>query len=852
MIWFTLALFVISFVVTALLTPKPEFENARADTLNPDNFPRATENAPIPLVLGKVLMKAPNTLWYGDLLTAPITKKVKTGLFSSTRVTTGHQYFIGLNLGLALGPSVGLREVFIDDKSVWTGTTHPTIPTNIMITALDAFGGYENGGGWQSSGLFYPGSFNQTPNAFMEDSVGIGNVPAYNGTAHIIFQAFMSQDTIDSAPGLSGLLLAILTNFSGGSAPIASKNGAYIGESASLRSMAFVLECYTNALGLPNDGKIGEDMNPAEAIYQIMTNDWRGMGVSPDEIDLVQLQTIGQTLFEEGNGCSILVTAESSGKTLIQEVLRQIDGVAYQDPASGKIRFILIRNDYDPLTLPVYDEDDVISVNTFSRSGWDEVVAQVKITFPQRDSDSSAVAISQDIATVSMIGHLRSTTLSMPFVYDKVVANNIASRERSQLSVPLFRMTLEMNRNAHSLRPGSVFKLNWPEYNFSNLVLRVQDFDLGSLLEGKIVINCLQDSFALGTTVFAPPADTTWTLPTIRPTSILVKEMIEMPKFFAQQLDIPIPDGEVGVIPFAGKPSTVSNTYDMLSGLTSYDMDNAEPELVPYTGFGYLSAQYPMTAGFANGYDTVTGLTVAGAGNSIFTPNTLYEITQGLYGGLLYCGGEWMGFTAASDEGSGNWRLTNIYRGLLGTRPRTHEVNTRVWELNIRMLDQRLLEPLTEDGTLYYQLLDRAGPILQDPLEVVEASFLANKYIQNRPVRPAYITIGGARTGINITTKTNAVLAGRTRNRAAPFIRIETDLAETPDQAEYYDVDIMIAGVRNATLSGVNVALPYTIPFSATTITQANCEARVYSQRSSGNTRNSSDYAVLPFSMAQV
>ncbi len=62
MIWFTIALFFVSFLVTALLAPKPDIENARAGSLDDVQFPRATEDAPIPLVLGKIRLNAPNTL----------------------------------------------------------------------------------------------------------------------------------------------------------------------------------------------------------------------------------------------------------------------------------------------------------------------------------------------------------------------------------------------------------------------------------------------------------------------------------------------------------------------------------------------------------------------------------------------------------------------------------------------------------------------------------------------------------------------------------------------------------------------------------------------------------------------
>ena len=86
----------------------------------------------------------------------------------------------------------------------------------------------------------------------------------------------------------------------------------------------------------------------------------------------MQTYLLVRTLLTEGNGCSVLVTAETNGKGLITEILRQVDGVAYQDPASGKITFILIRSDYVVGDLPLYDEDDIVQVKEFARSGWDE------------------------------------------------------------------------------------------------------------------------------------------------------------------------------------------------------------------------------------------------------------------------------------------------------------------------------------------------------------------------------------------------------------------------------------------------------------------------------------------------
>lgn len=819
MIWWTLALFVVSFLLTALLAPKPEIENARPDSLNPDNFPRATENAPIPLVLGKVRMNAPNTIWYGNFLSIPIKERIRVSIFKKVTVIVGHNYYIDIDLALAMGPGVAMTKIFVDDKEFWSGTTATNAPTAISKSDLSFFGGNKEGGGFAINGTYYCGSMDiveQPVNSHLTSIFGAGNVPAYLGTAHIVIPQM------------------------------------YIGETPQLRKMSFLLECYTNALGITNSGKIGEDMNPAEAIYQIMTDKWRGMGVDPSKIDLVKLKAVGETLYTEGNGCSTVVTSEQNGKKLISEILRQIDGIAHQDPETGKIVFDLIRDDYDVKDIPFFDEDDILEITSFSRSSWDDVFAQVKISHPQRDKESSAVAISQDPGIQAMLGgRVKSTSISMPFVYDKSNANRIASRERSQLSVPLFNITLEMKRNANTLRPGKVFAIAWPQYGFQNLVLRVGTFDLGSLLDGKIIVNCIQDRFSISDTVFADSDDSGWVDPLVPPISIATFDVIELPRVVNNILEYPPTDGQIAVMPLAVKPQIRSNAFDMISGGTTGVLATKNPEYVEYLGSGVLSVAYPVTAGIATGLDSTVGIDISGAGSSVFSSVATLTNIRAMEAGLLYMDGEWLGFTASSNLGSGNWRITNVYRGLFGTRAKSHSIGTRIYEVGSDMFPEGQVDNIVEGNTIFYKLLDRVGRRIQSEADVSQSSKVLNAFIANRPLRPRFLQLAGARTGINITTAVAQSLAWRASDRRLTAVSIENDAAETPDQTEVYDVDVMINGVRNATLSGTGVTSPYSVPFNLTTITEVNCEFRVYARRTVGDLRTSSDYAVLPFSMAQ-
>lgn len=822
MIWFTLALFVVSFIITALLAPKPEFENARAGTLDDVQFPRATENAPIPLVLGRVRIKGPNTLWYGDFETVAITERVKTGLFSKKTVIVGHRYFLGLHLGLTLGPNVDLVEIYLDEELVWNGDTAGAATTNISINKPSLFGGHKSGGGWVSSGLYYNGNFNQTVDPYLEGVIGAGEVPAYNGMSHIVF------------------------------------NKAEIGEQNNLRPFAFVVESYTNALNLSDNGTVnsGLDMNPMEAMYQIMTDTWRGLGIDPVNIDILSFQQAGEVLHGEGNGVSIAVSNESDGKKVIQEILRQCDGIMYQDPETGKIQVRLIRQDYVVDDLPSFNESDIVTVKSFTRTTWDEVRAQVKVMYPQRDRDSERVAISQDMAVVATIGKLLTNTISFPFCFDTQLATDLASRERAQVSVPLFRATLQLNRNANSLRPGDPFVFSWDKYGIDQLVMRVQRFDLGELVDGRIVVEAIQDSFAVSDTLFAAQPPSSWNEVITSPTDIAVSRVIEMPAFFTHKLDTPIPDGSPGFIPLAVRAGSASTGYQVAAfhgpaGETEADA-TFDWGYIPYQGSGLLSVEYDRLEGFVSGKDTTTGLSMNSV-EGVFLNNTTSAIVND-FDGIILVNDEFMAFEATIDNGSGNWVITNIHRGLFGSQIATHAVGSRVYSVPVEAFGDGNFDDGVVNQLSNFRFMDIAGGTTQDITEgLADTGNPGSKTNNTTPVRPGNLLLDGSRAlGQIVNDAVDRTLTWAPRQHSPDSITLETAAAETPDEAEWYDVDVLVNGVLEPALSGVTApgVASFVIPFSATSIVSTDVEIRVYPVYNAGTVTGEA-YTFLPIELDQ-
>jgi hypothetical protein len=118
----TLLLFAIVFSLSLVLRPKPKVTNARPAGLGDFQIPTATEGRIVPLIWGTVRVDGPNVVWYGDFRSVPVTKKVKTGLFSSKKQTIGFNYFLGLQFALCRGTIDAVKKIYVGEKKIFDGT----------------------------------------------------------------------------------------------------------------------------------------------------------------------------------------------------------------------------------------------------------------------------------------------------------------------------------------------------------------------------------------------------------------------------------------------------------------------------------------------------------------------------------------------------------------------------------------------------------------------------------------------------------------------------------------------------------------------------------------------------------
>lgn len=251
------------------------------------------------------------------------------------------------------------------------------------------------------------------------------------------------------------------------------------------------------------------DMNPAHIIRECLTDpDW-GMGYNEADIDDVAFMAAADTLFSEGMGISLLWTSEIEIGEFITEVLKHIEASLYVDRKSGKFVLKLVRDDYDPNTLLELGEDQIDKVEDFKRAQFGELTTSVSVKYWDGVNNVEGMVSVQDIALEKMQGAAINTATVYHGFQSAALALRAAQRDLRTLSSQLCSCTIYADRTAKDLQVGDVFRLTWPDYGITKLVMRVAGIAYGDGRNNRIRINAAEDVFRLDDlplTAVNPPA----------------------------------------------------------------------------------------------------------------------------------------------------------------------------------------------------------------------------------------------------------------------------------------------------------------------------------------------------------
>lgn len=202
----------------------------------------------------------------------------------------------------------------------------------------------------------------------------------------------------------------------------------------------------------------------------------------------------------EGFGLSAIWQNESSVEDFMTSILTAINGVVFLHPNSGKFTLKLLRAD-DQSELTV-NEDNIIEVRNFARSGVSELVNQLSLVWTDPILGGPKSLTVHNSAARALQGHTVAITKTYSAITDDNLAMQVAVRDLGLFSQAIAGVDLVLNRTAANLTIGSVINWSWADYGITNMSLRVSSLSFGLVGDGRITAKCVENVYAINKTQY--------------------------------------------------------------------------------------------------------------------------------------------------------------------------------------------------------------------------------------------------------------------------------------------------------------------------------------------------------------
>lgn len=628
---------------------------------------------------------------------------------SSKKTTVGHWYALGVHAVICHGPVDAVKALSVGERRAWTGNI--TSNTSVRINKRELFGGEKREGGLDGYMDVMLGADDQVAHPTLVDVRG--DVPAYRGLLSLVFRGA----TVFRLQILGSLMYKEMGANDQGF--IWSAMNPYLKPFwLKVRHVLANRPWYTAKAAIGDD-----DMNPAHIIWDAMTNTKYGLGFPTGLMDDAAFRAAADKLYDEGFGLSLEWNSSTSGWDFVQLVLDHITGMVYIDPATGLFTIKLVRDDYVAGDLLTLDTSNIASFGSFERAAWGEITNTVVLTYTNPKTEKPADVTVHNLAAIkAQGGRVIASTVSLPGIRSQALAQRIAQRDLKVFSTPLAKVSLEINRIGYTLRPGDAVKLNWPTLGISGMVLRVSNIEYGTLTDGRIKVDAVEDVFGMPNTSYMSNQDDLWVDPSGPPTPVTEQRVMEASYY---------------EIARAVAPSVIAD-YDPAFGFGKILAVKPDGLAIDYNvnASATLGGEYTITA-----FGSYTPTARLGAAvdkmETLFTLTNLVDFNDAALDGVCYIDDEAVGYVGY-DEASGKHEFK---RGILDTVPAAHAMSARLY----MDVDQLCIDETERlDGeTVYYKVLPTNGLGTLDPSLATAISLTLDQRYQ-RPYPPANLKVAGS------------------------------------------------------------------------------------------------------------
>jgi hypothetical protein len=239
-------------------------------------------------------------------------------------------------------------------------------------------------------------------------------------------------------------------------------------------------------------------MNPAHIIYQCVTDpDW-GRGLPRELVDNVSFASAANTLYAEGFGLCMKWSQQEDVDAFVQNVIDHIAAAVYTNPVTGLLCLRLLRNDYTPSDLSVFDyAHGLLEVTSVSTASSDAIANEVIVKYHSPVTDSDKEARAQNIASLNSLGSFFTVTKDYSGLPTADLALRVAARELKINGGGWKRVEFKVDRRGYTIVPGDVLKITAPERGLDQMIVRIATVDQSEIKDDSITIVGTQDIYGL-------------------------------------------------------------------------------------------------------------------------------------------------------------------------------------------------------------------------------------------------------------------------------------------------------------------------------------------------------------------
>ena len=444
---------------------------------------------------------------------------------------------------------------------------------------------------------------------------------------------------------------------------------------------------------------LDDDLNPMEAIYEILKNEMWGCNYPDKRIDIDSMLRCAVTLEEENFGVSCLINQVAIAGDYIQKILAHVNGICFDDPKTGKLTFKLIRPDFKVEELPRYTPSNCMSLR-FTRLDWSSTSDRVAAKFIDAENKYKECTLTvYDIANTKITHNIKEQQIDASYFTTSVNAQRYAKTTLLSAAYPLAAINIECNRVGYDLTLGQPILVTWPSYGIDRQVFRVTDIDYGTLLDGKIQITAVEDVFSFDLTAYTTSDVIHWTDPILEPNAISNYAVFEVPYELQYELS-------TYLRVYAARPSM---------------------EVIYYNLWRYLRGNYKrvsktqnfsivckLTYTLPKDYDVAKSLLIYAYGYGVQEQieKIIEEIEEDPSSrnnqstmNLMCIDNEIMSFDSIEKMPDGGYKLVNVRRGLYDTIPKRHAGDSTVYFLN-NYTSVSISTPVAQEGSVSTEKLE--------------------------------------------------------------------------------------------------------------------------------------------------